>query len=67
MEIKIESETIRGMAGEVIYHTKPCPHEEREKFTADNKIAMVGSTSCKLCSYHGGIDENSNCVICNLE
>ena len=65
--IQIESEVIRGMAGEVVYQTKPCPYNERERFTVANKPAMVGSVSCKLCQFHGGIIEASNCVICNHE
>ena len=52
------------MAGEVKYCTKPCPYKT---IGVGNIPAMVGSTECKMCQYHGGITEASNCVICNHE
>ena len=64
MIIQIECEIIRGMAGEVRYCTKPCPHKV---IGVGNIPAMVGSTECKMCQHHGGITEASDCVICNHE
>lgn len=64
MIIQIESEVIRGMAGEVRYCTKPCPHG---LIGIGKVLAMVGSTECKMCPHYEGITEASNCVICNHE
>ena len=62
MTIQIESEIIRGMAGEVKYHTKPCPHDLLGFYSA--KI-MVGSTQCQLCQHYGGTTSDSLYVVCN--
>ncbi len=62
MTIQIESEIIKGMAGEVKYHTKPCPHNV---VGIGNLPAMVGSTQCQICQHFGGITEASQCVLCN--
>lgn len=60
MTIQIESEIIKGMAGEVKYHTKPCPYSVSG---VGNVPAMVGSTQCMMCQYYGGTDDNE--VTCN--
>lgn len=65
MNIQIESEIIRGMAGEVKYHTKPCPYGEKG---IGNVSCMVGSTQCQMCQHYGGIEKVSNHVenvVCN--
>ena len=70
MYIGIESEIIKGMAGEVKYHTRPCPNGENGM---GNVIAKVGSVACQMCRHFGGIEEHrtdggeivAECVICN--
>lgn len=65
MTIQIESEIIRGMAGEVRYYTKPCPHGEKG---IGNAIAMVGSSQCQMCQHYGGVEKVSDLVenvVCN--
>lgn len=65
MTIQVESEIIRGMAGEVRYHTKPCPHSEKG---IGNAIAMVGSSQCMMCRHYGGTEKVSDLVenvVCN--
>ena len=62
MTIQIESEIIRGMAGEVKYHTKPCPYGVKGIGNLPN---MVGSTQCQMCQHFGDIDDNK--VTCNYD
>lgn len=44
------------MAGEVKYHTSPCPFGEKHK---------VGSVGCQLCKHHGKCE--NDIVECNHE
>ena len=62
MTIQIESEIIRGMAGEVKYHTKPCPYGVKGIGNLPN---MVGSTQCQMCQHFGSITEAPQYVLCN--
>lgn len=62
MTIQIESEIIRGMAGEVKYHTKPCPYGVKG---IGNTPAMVGSSQCQMCHHYEGLTEDSSSVVCN--
>lgn len=64
MTIKIESEVLRGMAGEVTYHTMPCPFNEKG---IGGIPAMVGSVQCQMCGHYGGLTESSDCVVCNRQ
>lgn len=64
MIIQIESKIIKGMAGEVKYHTKPCPHNIAG---IGGLPAMVGSTQCQMCQHFGGITEAAQCILCNHE
>lgn len=55
MEITIETEVITGMAGPVIYKTKPCPFGCNGFMKGE--VAKVGDTSCMMCKNFGGINE----------
>lgn len=66
MKIKIEAEVMPTMGGLVTFHTKLCPYGLPGILTGGT--ATVGSSSCKMCSYHGGEqkdDVGQDCVICN--
>ena len=52
MVIEAKFEIIRGMAGEVKYYNRPCPHGERPMFGGGKM--MVGSISCQMCKHYGG-------------
>ena len=64
MTIQIESEIIRGMAGEVKYHTKPCPYGVKGIGNLPN---MVGSTQCQMCQHYGDTTSDSLYVVCNYK
>ena len=70
MVIEAKFEIIRGMAGNVKYYNRPCPHGEKP---IQGVVAFVGSTACKLCKYYEASDEVktetkdvfAECVTCN--
>ena len=66
MKIQIEAEVIPTMGGLVTFHTKPCPHGQ--KSLLGDKVATVGSSSCKMCPNYGGEQRDetpTDLVICN--
>lgn len=62
MTIKIESEVLRGMAGEMTYHTMLCPFNV---IGIGGSLAKVGSTQCQMCQHYGGVTDDSESVVCN--
>ena len=67
MRIKIDTEVIPTMGGLVTFQTKPCPYGQSGILSNDS-VATVGSTSCKMCPCHGGIQRDEtpeDFVICN--
>ena len=66
MKIEILTEVLPTMCGNVVYHTKPCPHGVNGML-AKGQTATVGSTSCKMCQHFGGIEDATRQVICNHE
>ena len=66
MKIEINVEVMPTMGGLVTYQTKPCPYGQHGYLKGE--VATVGSTYCKMCPCHGGIqrdDTPTDYVICN--
>lgn len=65
-KIEIEAEVMPTMGGLVTFHTKLCPYGLPGILTGGT--ATVGSSSCQMCAYFGGIqrdDTPTDYVICN--
>ncbi len=74
MKIAVTKEIVQTMAGEVCFHTTPCPHGERG-FAGGQDVARVGSVACQMCKNFDKVEEQTNIgsdvasesVICNYD